>query len=60
MNRPEAWLSEGTDGDATLRSFMNWDDIANNVKTNNILTTLAKAWKISGKPPCYWCRVFIK
>ncbi len=27
----------GTQGDATLRSFMNWDDIKNNPKTNSIL-----------------------
>ena len=28
---------EGTEGDATLRSFMNWDAIANDPKTKNIL-----------------------
>jgi alpha-amylase len=28
---------EGTQGDATLRSFMNWDDIANNPKTIKLL-----------------------
>ncbi len=29
---------EGTVGDATLRSFMNWDDIQNNQETNKILS----------------------
>ena len=29
---------EGTQGDATLRSFMNWDDIANNAKTREVMT----------------------
>ncbi|QOD60878.1 alpha-amylase [Polaribacter haliotis] len=29
---------EGTVGDATLRSFMNWDDIKNNVKTQEVLS----------------------
>lgn len=28
---------EGTQGDATLRSFMNWEDIASNQETQNIL-----------------------
>ncbi|ARV05316.1 alpha-amlyase [Polaribacter sp. SA4-10] len=28
---------KGSVGDATLRSFMNWDDIQNNTKTKNIL-----------------------
>ena len=28
----------GTEGDATLRSFMNWDDIKSNPKTKEILT----------------------
>jgi alpha-amylase len=28
---------EGTNGDATLRSFMNWDDIENDQKTKDIL-----------------------
>ena len=29
---------EGTEGDATLRSFMNWNDIADNSKTQEILS----------------------
>ena len=29
---------EGTQGDATLRSNMNWDDIANNASTNEVLS----------------------
>jgi len=28
---------EGTQGDATLRSFMNWDDIANNATTKEVV-----------------------
>ena len=28
---------EGTTGDATLRSFMNWDDIANNTSTKEVM-----------------------
>lgn len=28
---------EGTVGDATLRSFMNWDDVKNNEETKNVL-----------------------
>ena len=30
-------IVEGTQGDATLRSFMNWDDIQNNPETQKIL-----------------------
>ena len=29
---------EGTEGDATLRSFMNWNDIADNSKTQEVLS----------------------
>ena len=36
---------EGTSGDATLRSFMNWDDIKNNPKTQDIL----KHWQKLGQ-----------
>ncbi|NRA92752.1 MAG: alpha-amylase, partial [Psychroserpens sp.] len=36
---------EGTEGDATLRSFMNWDDIENNKPTQDIL----KHWSILGR-----------
>ncbi len=30
-------IVDGTEGDATLRSFMNWDDIQNDIKTKEIL-----------------------
>lgn len=33
---------EGTQGDATLRSFMNWDDVQNNAKTKALLTHYQK------------------
>lgn len=33
---------EGTEGDATLRSFMNWDDIKTNANTKNVLTHFQK------------------
>lgn len=36
---------EGTEGDATLRSFMNWDNIKNNPKTKAVL----KHWQKLGK-----------
>lgn len=36
---------EGTSGDATLRSFMNWDDIENDPKTQDIL----KHWQKLGQ-----------
>ena len=35
---------QGTEGDATLRSFMNWDDIKNNSKTKEVL----KLWQKLG------------
>lgn len=38
-------MIKGTEGDATLRSFMNWDDITGDSKTQNIL----KHWQILGK-----------
>jgi alpha-amylase len=38
-------IIEGTNGDATLRSFMNWDDIKNNEETKNIL----EHWQKLGK-----------
>jgi alpha-amylase len=31
-------IVDGTDGDATLRSFMNWDEIASNQNTKSILS----------------------
>lgn len=36
---------EGANGDANLRSFMNWDDIENNPKTQNVL----KHWQKLGQ-----------
>lgn len=33
---------EGAEGDATLRSFMNWDDIKSNQNTKNVLTHFQK------------------
>lgn len=33
---------EGTEGDATLRSFMNWEDIKTNENTKNVLTHFQK------------------
>lgn len=36
---------EGTEGDATLRSFMNWDAVMNDQKTKNILLH----WQLLGK-----------
>ena len=36
---------EGANGDANLRSFMNWDDMENNPKTQNVL----KHWQKLGQ-----------
>ncbi len=38
-------IIEGTTGDATLRSFMNWDDISNNEQTKAVL----KHWQKLGQ-----------
>jgi len=38
-------IIEGTNGDATLRSFMNWDDISNNEQTKAVL----KHWQKLGQ-----------
>ncbi|MFH6604257.1 alpha-amylase family glycosyl hydrolase [Maribacter algicola] len=38
-------IIEGTEGDATLRSFMNWEEIANNAETQQIL----EHWQKLGK-----------
>jgi alpha-amylase len=43
---------EGTEGDATLRSFMNWDDIANNANTKKILAHWQKLGKFRKDHPC--------
>ncbi len=42
---------QGTEGDATLRSFMNWNDIANNVKTKNILMHWQKLGRFRANHP---------
>ena len=42
---------EGTSGDATLRSFMNWDDILNNPKTQDILKHWQKLGQFRAKHP---------
>jgi alpha-amylase len=38
-------IIDGTNGDATLRSFMNWDDIKTNIKTQEVL----KHWQKLGQ-----------
>ncbi len=42
---------EGTQGDATLRSFMNWDDIANNAATKEIVSHWQKLGLFRRKHP---------
>jgi alpha-amylase len=42
---------EGTQGDATLRSFMNWDDIANNTTTKEVLSHWQKLGKFRKNHP---------
>jgi alpha-amylase len=42
---------EGTQGDATLRSFMNWEDIANNNTTKEVLTHWQKLGLFRKKHP---------
>ncbi|WP_309613469.1 alpha-amylase family glycosyl hydrolase [Flavobacterium sp.] len=42
---------EGTQGDATLRSFMNWDDIANNATTKEVVSHWQKLGKFRKKHP---------
>lgn len=41
----------GTVGDATLRSFMNWDEISNNKKTKQILNHWQKLGQFRAKHP---------
>lgn len=41
----------GTEGDATLRSFMNWDSIANRPRTKEVLTHWQKLGKFRAKHP---------
>ena len=42
---------EGADGDANLRSFMNWDDIKNNTETQKILAHWQKLGKFRQAHP---------
>ncbi|QXP77542.1 MULTISPECIES: alpha-amylase family glycosyl hydrolase [Winogradskyella] len=42
---------EGTEGDATLRSFMNWDSIANNPTTKKVLMHWQKLGQFRAKHP---------
>lgn len=42
---------EGTEGDATLRSFMNWEDIESNTETKNILEHWRKVGKFRDQHP---------
>ncbi len=44
-------IIEGTQGDATLRSFMNWDAIQNNVKTKAILNHWQKLGQFRANHP---------
>ncbi|MFB9055518.1 alpha-amylase family glycosyl hydrolase [Mariniflexile ostreae] len=46
-----ALIIEGTEGDATLRSFMNWKDIQNNPDTKNILNHWQKLGQFRAKHP---------
>ncbi|WP_225035207.1 alpha-amylase family glycosyl hydrolase [Winogradskyella sp. SM1960] len=42
---------EGTEGDATLRSFMNWDSIAKRKRTKEVLTHWQKLGQFRAKHP---------
>lgn len=42
---------EGTQGDATLRSFMNWDDVKNNPETQKVLAHWQKLGQFRKKHP---------
>ncbi len=44
-------IIEGTNGDATLRSIMNWEEIENNEKTKEILTHWQKLGKFRANHP---------
>lgn len=44
-------IIEGTEGDATLRSFMNWDDIADNENTKKVLAHWQKLGQFRAKHP---------
>ena len=42
---------KGTEGDATLRSFMNWDDIKSNEKTKKVLSHYQKIGQFRATHP---------
>ena len=42
---------EGTEGDATLRSFMNWDSIAKRTRTKDVLTHWQKLGQFRANHP---------
>jgi len=44
-------IIEGTEGDATLRSFMNWEDITSNENTQKILTHWQKLGQFRANHP---------
>ena len=44
-------IIEGTEGDATLRSFMNWEDIKNNKETQKLLAHYQKLGKFRANHP---------
>lgn len=44
-------IIEGTEGDATLRSFMNWDDLQNDENTAEILSHWQKLGRFRAKHP---------
>ena len=44
-------IIEGTQGDATLRSFMNWDDIRTDPETKNVLNHWQKLGKFRSRHP---------
>ena len=50
---------EGTQGDATLRSFMNWDDISNNATTKEVLAHWQKLGKFRKNHPAVGAGVHV-
>ncbi|MDV7396908.1 hypothetical protein RZS08_36255, partial [Arthrospira platensis SPKY1] len=44
-------IIEGTQGDATLRSFMNWEDIKNNPETQKLLAHYQKLGRFRANHP---------
>ena len=49
-------IIEGTQGDATLRSFMNWEDIKTESGDPGYSKSLAKTWHFQKRSSFYWCR----